>query len=404
MLPEVFPPSASRVKKQIEGRDHVFALVLPPGLEELATKEAQELGLTRLEANKGDASIFEFAGRMAQLYRASTQLRLAGRILLRVADFHASAREELFRQLYKIPWELWLRPGLLRVDAHIKTSRISHEGMASQTTSEAIMRRWLAAGLTDVDQSIQHRIIIRLEDNRALVSIDASGQGLYHRGWRIEQAQAPLRENLAAGILKAAGWPERVSALLDPMCGSGTFSIEAWGIKHGLAAPSDRKWAFFDWPVFTPKTFAYHSRSQESKLPDFCKVQAMWTSDQDANLVEKAKRNFQRYASPGALDAPVFSCADFFEIDPHALRSSLPANEKRAPLLVLNPPYGLRLESGDNRFFERLYQELVSRFTGWRVAVLALSHQAPPAAIKRFRPVLKLRHGGLDTSVWFLQL
>lgn len=448
--------SEGRLKRQITGRSHRFALVFTPGLEAAGAAEARERGLPILapEAPGLDATVLEWEGRLVDLCAALASLQIPSRIFVRLARFRCGAREELFKAVYQIPWELWLRPCRLQVEAHVAYSRISHEGMAARTVEEAVRRRWQDAGLAlpdpealptpagtpppDGNGPAVQRLVLRLENNHAVLSLDCAGDGLWQRGWRRQQGAAPLRETIAAGLLACLGWTGR-GLLVDGMCGSGTLAIEA-AIRAAGASPwhPDRRLACQDWPGWPQAAWAWNLR-QARPVPGSAPARIL-ALDWHQGVLAKARENWQTYLegrmqiaraegatagaagstaaaetgpaageAPGSLVRPVtpeFRQADFFALDPAEVLADGGTGPDSAradpPLLILNPPYGLRLDDGGGNLYPRLWAHLDTVWRDWRIGVLAPDLRDPPQAAA-YAGGTRFLHGGLHINFWIRQ-
>jgi putative N6-adenine-specific DNA methylase len=281
------------------------------------------------------------------------------------------------------------------VDASTTRCRLYHTGALAETVGLAIQdaigplpERADPAG----DDQPLSRLVLRGEADHFTLSVDSSGELLHKRGYRVEAGAAPLRETLAAAILALCDYDPALP-FLDPMCGSGTFSIEAAAIAAGLPPGRGRTFAFCDWPVLAaPEGDALREAAGPPPTGPFAPILA---SDRDPRMVETARRNAAR---AGVQDRVDFRCASLGEGAP----SPGPG------LLLLNPPYGHRL--GDpralSRHFRALGQTLRAAYPGVRLAVLCPSQPALDAlaAGYRARPgqTHGLRNGGLRIllAIW----
>ncbi|MBI4770121.1 MAG: hypothetical protein HY784_06840 [Chloroflexi bacterium] len=240
----------------------------PPGLEAVAAAEFFALGFQPAHPVPGGV---ELRGTLAHLYRANLCSRVAGRILLRLGEFHATAFDELRRKAAQLPWEAFLRPGgLLAFNVSAHKSRLIHTGAIEQRLAEAIGER---LGQPSPADRAGQLILARLDHDACTLSVDTSGAPLHRRGYRLATAKAPLRETLAAAILLGSGYPgpgqppiatiggcppARESApgpgpLVDPFCGAGTIAIEAALLARRIAPGLRRSFAFESFPGFDPE-------------------------------------------------------------------------------------------------------------------------------------------------------
>lgn len=377
-----------RVKKHVRSRGHTWLAVCAPGLEDILRTELNQLGLVTLpDAVHGGV---EFSGRIQDGIQANLFLRTASRVLVRVNAFKARALEDVFRETSSIPWEAWL-PMECAVDLQttIHESRIDGPTLLANTVRDAILRHFNDQTLPAprfVDVAGAQKLLIRLDSDRMTLSLDSSGDLLHRRGWRKAPVNAPIRETLAAAILLAAGY-DGTDPMVDAMCGSGTFAIEAaqiaTGIPAGLSAVTPRHFAFMDWPSFPQATFDHMvSRAMPSTdttpAPIICR-------DIDPLALTAARRNADACVAGNLVR---FEPADFLEAPPPC----------PSGLVVMNPPYGLRLQASDPpaAHFRRIARVLASRWRGWRYAIVlpdaALARQWPLPALSR----LDFKHGGLD--------
>ena len=201
--------------------------VTAPGLEALLAEEAREAGFTVTATTPGGVTL---TGGWPEVWRANLCLRGATRILARVAEFRALHLAQLDKRARKLPWADWLRPDIpVRVEATCRKSRIYHHRAAAQRVARAITE---TLGARPGDDGIT--VKLRIEDDLATLSLDTSGPSLHKRGLKQAVNKAPMRETLAALFLRAAGY-RGTEPVVDPMCGSGTFVIEAAEIALGLA-------------------------------------------------------------------------------------------------------------------------------------------------------------------------
>ncbi len=380
---------------------HTWMAVCAPGLEQILRNELAGRGFTPApDEIRGGV---EFAGRLEDGMRANLVLRTASRILVRVATFKARAIEDVFRETAQIPWEAWLPAGCaLDIQPTIHSSRIESSTLLQNTVSGAINRRFAQDGLPVprmLDVAESQKILARLDEDRLTLSLDSSGDLLHRRGWRSKSVAAPIRETLAAAILLAAGY-DGAENLVDAMCGSGTFAIEAAliaaRVPPGVSATPPRAFAFMDWPAFPaaawkhmvatePAVSRANSGTEPASAPGAPPHAAIVARDIDPLAIAAARDNAASSATAGLID---FLVADFFATPPPC----------RSGLIVMNPPYGLRLDAGASpaALYRRIARTLQSSWQDWRYAVVM-----PDAGIARQWPMpvecrLDFAHGGLD--------
>jgi putative N6-adenine-specific DNA methylase len=351
-------------------------LVCTPGLEPVLAAEAEAHGFKPVEAQDGGVVI---AGRWDEARRACLVLRGASRVLVRVARFGAPHLAQLDKRARKLDWTSLLRPDVpVKVEASCKGSRIYHAGAAAERVAGAICD---AAGAPIRDDA-PVRVLVRIHKNLCRISVDVSGKPLHRRGFKQAVAKAPLRETLAALFLRACGYDGR-EPVLDPMCGSGTFVIEAAEIAAGLAPGRGRSFAFehlagFDAAAWTALKAQTRRASAAGML--YC------GSDRDEGAVRMAAENAARAG-----------VADICRFEPVPIKDlQRPAGP--AGLIMVNPPYGERVGNrgalvGVHR---TLGQVLRERFTGWRVGLVTSDASLAKATGLPFEaPGPFVDHGGM---------
>lgn len=345
-------------------------LAAPPGLEPALAEEARERGFADPRAAPGGVLV---RGDWPEVWRANLTLRGAGRVLVRVGAFHAVHLAQLDKRAHRLPWAVLLRPGAaVRVDAACRKSRIYHAGAAAERVARAIAD--VAGAPTAPDAAL--RVLVRIDEDFCTVSLDASGEPLHKRGFKLAVGKAPLRETLAALLLREAGY-RGTEPVLDPMCGSGTLVLEAAEIALGLAPGRARAFAFEAFAGFDAAAWA---QMREAAAPRAAALR-FHGMDRDAGAVEMARANAARAGVGHVATFHRQPISDF--APPEDLRDGPPG------LVIVNPPYGERIgEAGELRaLYAALGRVLRERFRGWRAAVItsepALAHAtglpfAPP--------------------------
>jgi putative N6-adenine-specific DNA methylase len=374
------PAFQKRVRRQVAGREHAFFAVTAPGLEPLCLREITDLGIADARAVPGGV---EFRGKLPEAYRANLHLRTASRILMRLFDFRADSFRALESKAGGFPWELYFGPQAApRVQVATHHCRLHHSGAIAERVAAAVARR--AAGRPGAAAPAREQLLyLRGLDDRFLVSIDTSGANLYLRGLKTHGGRAPLRETIAAACLILAGY-QGGETLLDPMCGSGTFSLEAALIAKRIPPGWFREFAFMGFPAFRPPAWN-HLKSRAGEGIAAFSAPRIFASDIDP---EACGRLHACLAQHGLADAVAVACRDFFDVDPGRAPGG-------AGLAALNPPYGRRL--GGRRQGRALAQRVAARlaaaYAGWRFILLAPEEGGFPAPPSRHR-VHRFPHGG----------
>lgn len=391
------PPTAfqKRIKRQVTARDHDFFAVTAPGLERLCAQELARLDPPpdALEPVTGGVA---FRGRLTALYQANLHLRTATRILMRLTRFKATRFDQVHQKLSDFPWELFLfkdQPRDLIVTT--RRSRLYHREAIAEQVQRSIQERLEDRGEPAGGPCDLQRLHVRFDQDRANLSLDSSGVALYKRGLKTQGARAPLRETLAAGVLTWAGYqPGR--PLVDPMCGGGTFSLEAAGMALGIPAGMRRAFAFEGWPAFRPNHWQHLRLTAQPNTPP-APLPQIFASDREAAVCAALGAEVERNGLAHVISV---TRRDFKALKP----GDLPGRDPPG-LIVLNPPYGVRLGSRPqaHQAIAALGRHLGAHWKGWRVAVI-LPERSLARHFGRSLTLRPLRHGGLDLVLMIAQL
>ncbi len=355
-------------------------LATAPGLEAALEAEARE---RRFQKVKRQAGGVVFTGRWNEVWRANLELRCATRVLARLDSFRVVHLNELEKRARQFPWGAVLRSDRpFRVEAACRASRIYHSGAAEERIARGISA---VLGPTP-DEGVPIEIMARLESDVCTLSVDTSGELLHKRGFKPAVAKAPMRETMAASLLRMCGY-SGAEPVLDPMCGSGTFVIEAAEIASGLFPGRERDFAFQQLATFDAQTWA----ELKSKTPQVTPEVRFFGSDRDAGAVASATANAAR--------AGVDAIAEFQKLTvSEIVRPGGPPG-----LVMVNPPYGDRV--GDKKKLAALYKALgatlLSRFSGWRVGLVTTeAWLAAETGLPFEPPSAPIAHGGLRVKLF----
>jgi putative N6-adenine-specific DNA methylase len=389
-------PLEKRVKRHIIGRPQSFFVAVTPGLEDLCLAELQSLPLSTSTFSTEKGGI-EFEGKLDDCYLLNLHLRTANRVLMRIEGFKASNFTSLEKKLSSMPWELYLSRGVIpEINTSTKHSRLYHKEAIDERVNASILNR---ANLIEFFESAQHpasftqQIFIRVVDDHFTISLDSSGELLYKRGLKEHSVMAPLRETIAAAALRMAGY-KGDEPLLDPMSGSGTFSIEAAMIATRTPPGLFRDFAFMNWPCFGPEKWLYMKKASRKNIIEL-KPFSIIASEKDPRLYEALKERTQKFEPSSAITVINM---DFFDIK----RKDLPAifNTREPGLVIINPPYGVRLgtKKSSRDLFRNIIKKLQSDFEGWRYA-LFVHDQSLVREIPFKKTSILLDHGGLKLAL-----
>lgn len=355
-------------------------LVATPGLEAPLCAEAQQVGFAEAKVVSGGVA---FMGQWEDVWRANLELRGATRVLARIGEFRALHLAQLDKRARKLDWASVLRTDVpVKVEAACKRSRIYHAGAAAQRVATAIAEELGAP----IAEDAMVRVMVRIEDDMVTVSVDTTGESLHKRGFKEAVNRAPMRETMAAMFLRQCGF-DGTEPVLDPMCGSGTFPIEAAEIALGLKPGRERSFAFEHLVGFMPKRWALLKVQPAPRAVDT----RFYGSDRDPGAIRMSRDNAER--------AGVVNLTQFDE----QLVEALTPPEGPAGLIIINPPYGTRI--GNKAPLLTLYRVLggvlKDKFGGWRVGIITTDAQLAKATGLPFdKPGAPVLHGGLRVTLY----
>ncbi len=358
--------------------------VCPPGLERILGEELNSLGIRGRPIEGGVL----FVGGFREMALANLWLRVASRILLRLARFKAETFAQLEKKVERLPWEKFVPEGFgVRVRVTSYRSRLYHEGAIRERFLRVISRR-LGRDLSIAKEG-EALVVVRFVKDLCTVSIDTSGGDLFRRGYKEAKGPAALRENLAAALVLASGW-DRLSPLLDPFCGTGTIPVEAAMIAARRAPGLNRTFPFESWPEFDRALFEELKEEARQKEVPPPQRPFIFAADASEEMTEATKANLK-----------AAELAGWVEVFKAELKELRPPSPSRG-FLVTDPPYGRRLRSKElSKLYRELGRTVRERFYGWQVVLIF-----PREKVKtlenltklRFFPVLTTDHGGTPCS------
>ena len=343
-----------------------FFASCPPGVADLTAAELRACGATNTRELKLGVL---FEGTLETAYRACLWSRTASRILMPLGNFPAATPEELYAGVAAIDWTQHLGPnGTLAIEFGGSSAGIKHTHFGALKTKDAIVDQLRERTGQRPSVELERpdvQLDVRLDRERATLSLDLSGESLHRRAYRARGVAAPLKENLAAAVLLRSGWPAIAQSgeFVDPMCGSGTLVIEAAMMALDIAPGSLRSYfGFVGWRG--------HDRELWQRLVDEARARREATAnrrivlrgyDSDAAAIRAAIENSERARLRG-----------FVHFERRELEQLVKESEAAGGLLATNPPYGERI--GDEAQLQALYatlgQRLREQFQGWRATVL----------------------------------
>ncbi|TXT26786.1 MAG: putative N6-adenine-specific DNA methylase [Gallionellaceae bacterium] len=345
-------------------KEHFFA-PCPRGLEAVLADELRGLGAQDVRATDGGV---HFCGGWPLCYRVNLHSRIASRVLWRVAASDYRSEQDIYNAACALPWGAWFDVSrTIRVNVAAIKCPLKSLDFATLRIKDAVCDKFrqIAGERPSVDtHAPDMRIHAFLDQSRMTLYLDTSGEPLFKRGVRLHTNIAPIRENLAAGILKLAGW-QPGTPLLDPMCGSGTFLIEAALMSLNIAPGINRSFAFELLKNFDAATGrAIRAEAQAAQMP--VAELPIYGSDLYGDALKAAHRNLD--------EADIRQAVDLKQAN--ALEISAPADHG---VLVANLPYGERM--GELKELEELYPKLgdmlKKKFGGWNVYLFTSDLRLP---------------------------
>ncbi|MGB9430369.1 MAG: THUMP domain-containing protein [Gammaproteobacteria bacterium] len=388
--------------------DLQFFATAAKGVEPIVADELRALGAIRVKEARGGAS---FEGPPAMAYRACLWLRSANHVLYPLAKFRAMDEAGLYAGIQRMPWERDLSAdGSLAVDFTGGNENITHTQFGAQRVKDAIVDRFRERDGRRPSVDLEHpdvRINCHLHRDIATVSLDLSGDSLHQRGYRIRGVAAPLKENLAAALLLKCGWPEiakRGGTFADPLCGSGTFLIEAAMIAGDMAPGLWRDhWGFSRW--LRHDAVLWETLLQEARLRKnqaLGKIPVILGFDHDSQAIEAAQQNIQ-----------VIGLGNVIRLQKIPLESNRLAPRLKPGLALANPPYGERLgEVGKlGPLYAALGRWLKNECLGWQAGIITGSPELAKQMGIRARKMNAFYNGALECKLlqfdvqpeWFMR-
>ena len=335
---------------------YTFAIPCLLGFEGLIADELKRLDMQEVRAENGRVL---FSGTARDMAKANICLRTAERVLILLGEFKALSFEELFQGVRAIDWAAWLpKDAAFPVKGYCLDSQLHSMPDCQKIIKKAAVERIKQTYRTDwfPENGPKYQIQFAMMRDRASIYLDTTGVALHKRGWRPEGNAAPLRETLAAAMVKLARYRGR-EAFRDPFCGSGTIAIEAALAALNRAPGLNRRFDAQAWPTLPQDIWA--DVQAEARAKEFRGSYDIWGGDIDPRCVEMARHNAKR---AGVEQYVRFSQADALAFTP----------EPGGGLVVTNPPYGERLlEKGQAQTLYRSFGARLRDAAGWKSYILS---------------------------------
>ena len=364
----------------------------PRGLEQILATELQQQGCTDIVPTDGGVSC---KGTLAHVYRINLHSRTASRVLLQLTRTAYRREEDIYRAAKNIKWQDWFSVS--------QTFKVKVEGKRANVKSLDFIALKIKDGVCDhfrqqfderpsIDKARPDvRIHAFLDDRNVIIFIDTSGEALFKRGYRQDTGEAPLRENLAAGLLLLAGY-DGSQPFQDPFCGSGTIAIEAAWIATHRAVGLNRRFGFENWANFDRALWVKLKAEARSQIKERIQTKIS-ASDNDRAMTRACKEN--------TIAAEVDM---FIEINTLDVQDTQPNGENG--IIISNPPYGVRL--AEEQTLHALYPQLGSwlkqHYAGWMIGIFTGDMHMPK--LMRLKPKRKipLFNGNLDCRLFLFDM
>lgn len=354
------------------------------GLESIVKEECIALGFSNVRAFDGRV---EFDGDYNDIPKGNINLRCADRLYIKMGEFRATTFEELFQNIKRLKWEK-----IIDINGEFPISWVSSvkSKLYSKSDIQRIAKKAIVESLKkkynrDIfkENGAKYAIKIQVIKDNFIVMIDTSGEPLHKRGYRTSVNEAPLKETLAAALVKLTKWNGENLPLLDPMCGTGTITIEAAMIARNIAPGANRNFVGEKWEIISEESWV-NARDEAYNKEELDKKVIIYGSDIDCDMMEIAKSNAKTAGVEEDID---FQCKNFLELE----------IDEEYGSMITNPPYGERLL--DVKKAQKLYGLLGDicrmRMNKWSYYVITSDEKFEAFFDKKATKNRKLYNGGI---------
>jgi putative N6-adenine-specific DNA methylase len=367
---------------------NIYFSPCPRGLEAFLVAELEALGAAQISTVSGGV---QFEGDWPLAWRVNLQSRIATRVLWKIGETRYRTEEEIFKLAYATTWAKWFSSDdTIRIFVTAIKSPLKSLNFVTLRIKDGVCDhfRTVTGKRPSVDtESPDIRIHAFLTDQTCTLYLDTSGEPLYKRGFKHAKVEAPLKENLAAGILLLSGW-QPGQAFLDPMCGSGTFLIEAAHMALDIAPGLGRSFAFERFRQFEAGEYR-RMRSMVEQKRKTARSLEIFGADIDPRQIAASEANLAAAGLQGMVPL----------IDSDVLHLDAPAD---AGVMVTNPPYGVRLGTGEELadWYPKLGDALKQYFAGWNCYLLSADTELPKRIGLKVSKRTPLMNGDLDCRLY----
>ena len=361
------------------------------GMEEVLAKELLDLGAQNIEIGN---RIVSFIGDKGFIYKANLCLHTALKILKPIYEFKANSNEDLYSELYKYQWSDYMNESSTFVfDSVLSGNIFTHSLFVSQKAKDALVDKFRDENKTRPNVDLIHpdfRFHLHINNNACSLLLDSSGESLHKRGYRTSTNIAPINEVLAAGIIKLSGWDKSID-FIDPMCGSGTFLIEAAMMASNIPANINRdEFAFEKWPDWDLDLFELIQNSQLKKVKE--PSIRVYGYDKSPSAILKAKQNINQA-----------SLSDFISVDQNSFFDTSKASNEKLHL-VTNPPYGERLKGDIKELYKNIGDTLKTKYSNTDAWFISSNLDAMKYVGLRPSRKIKLFNGKLESRLLYFPI
>lgn len=352
------------------------------GLEEILAQELRELGAADIEVL---SRAVRYKGDREMLYKSNLLLRTAVKVLKPIGTFYAANEQQLYDKIKKINWDEYFSYNkTFAIDGSTHSEIFTHSKFIALKSKDAIADQFREK--YDIRPSVDTenpdlRINVHINDKTVIVSLDSSGSSLGKRNYRLAQTEAPINEVLAAGIILLSGW-DKTCDFIDPMCGSGTFPIEAALLANNIPSGRNRKFGFETWGDFDLNLWNDVKTKADSNI--ISSNVKIFANDIDNKALDIAFANAKR---AGVTNHITFDTIDFFHT----------SHDTGKGLVIMNPPYGERLQVNEiTNFYQDIGSRLKHFYQGCDAWIISANYEALKNFGLRTSKKIKLYNGPLE--------
>ena len=319
------------------------------GMEKVLAKELLDLGAQNIQIGN---RIVSFMGDKGFIYKSNLCLHTALKILKPIHKFKANSNEELYSELYNYEWGNYMNESNTFIfDSVLSGNIFTHSLFVSQKAKDALVDKFRDQNINRPNVDLEYpdfRFHLHINNNDCSLLLDSSGESLHKRGYRMSTNIAPINEVLAAGIIKLSGWDKSID-FIDPMCGSGTFLIEAAMMASNIPANINRdEFAFEKWPDWDLDLFELIQNSLLKKVKE--PSINIYGYDKAPSAILKAKQNINQA-----------SLSDFISVNQSSFFETTKSSNKKLHLIT-NPPYGERLKGDIKELYKNIGDTLKTHY------------------------------------------